>query len=311
MRESKRLSLAVAQAAIHQCPMFQPTDITHVITVSCTGFYNPGPDYDVVLGLALPARVERYHLGFMGCYAALPALRMAQQFCQANPDAVVLIVCLELCTLHLQVKGDVDSLLGNALFADGAAAVVVSARAPDRPTLALGDFQSALALEGKGEMAWEIGDRGFNLVLSSYVPDIIASNLLPILESTRSIDRWAVHPGGKAILDRVERGLELAPDELAASRSVLRDYGNMSSVTILFVLERLLSELVPGQRLCALAFGPGLTLQTAVFEAVAATQSAPLPSRRWQKAEELSKCVPQRLVGSRGRGERPPTKTEP
>ena len=269
IRESRRMSVEVARAALRRSPWLKTAEVTHVITVSCTGFYNPGPDYDVVTGLGLAGTVERYHLGFMGCYAAFPALRMANQFCQANPNAVVLIVSLELCSLHLQVGGTLEGLLGNALFADGAAAAVVSARLPGQPALALGGFFSSLAPEGKGDMAWEIGDRGFNLVLSSYVPDIIAANIGELMAAAdidlASIRQWAVHPGGKAILDKVERALELSPDKLEESRAVLRDYGNMSSATILFVLERMqIAE--PGDRVCALAFGPGLTIETAVLE---------------------------------------------
>jgi predicted naringenin-chalcone synthase len=284
IQESRRLTVEVARAALQRSAQLGPSDVTHVITASCTGFYNPGPDYDLVVGLGLPVSVERYHLGFMGCYAAFPALRMAEQFCRANPQAVVLIVCLELCSLHLQMRADLDTLLGNALFSDGAGAVVVSARPPEGTSLALRRFHSSLALEGKREMAWEIGDHGFDLVLSSYVPDIIASNILGILEEA-SIDltsapHWAVHPGGKAILDKVEGALGLESDALETSRAVLRDYGNMSSATILFVFERLLSVLKPGERLCGLAFGPGLTVELAQMELVGVPQkvSSTLPA---------------------------------
>ncbi len=245
-------------------------DVTHVITVSCTGFYNPGADYDIVTQLGLPGTTERYHLGFMGCYAAFPALRMAQQFCVANPQAVVLVVCLELCSLHLQIRPDPDTLLANALFADGAAAVIVSAREPVGPALALREFRPALAPEGKTAMAWEIGNHGFDISLSSYVPDIIGANLDPLRDI--AADFWAVHPGGRAIIDKVQDGLALKPGQVAASRAVLRDYGNMSSVTILFVLQRLLREAQPGI-IGALAFGPGLTIESAVMELVPAREA--------------------------------------
>ncbi len=256
-------------------------DVTHVITVSCTGFANPGPDWDIVADLGLSPTVERYNLGFMGCYAALPALRMARQFCQARSEAVVLIVCLELCSLHLQMRTTADSILGNALFSDGAAAALVSAQppAPDRPALALNGFMSALAPEGHGEMAWEIGNHGFNLQLSSYVPDVIEANVKRIVAdllathelSAADIDLWAVHPGGKTILDKVEQSLSLETHQIGASRRVLRNFGNMSSATILFVLEQMLNEVSNAPRtIAAMAFGPGLTIECGLLEIVPA-----------------------------------------
>jgi predicted naringenin-chalcone synthase len=260
---------------------FRLEEVTHVITVSCTGFVNPGPDWHLVTELGLSPTVERYNLGFMGCYAALPALRMARQFCQAQPDAVVLVVCLELCSLHMQMKTNADSILGNALFSDGAAAALVSAQPPaaDRPALVLEAFMSALAPEGQGEMAWEIGNHGFDLVLSSYVPDIIETNvervvgdlLAPRELTPIDIDLWAVHPGGKAILDKVEKSLMLEAHQIAASRSVLRNFGNMSSATILFVLEQMLNEpATKPQTIAAMAFGPGLTIECGLLEFVPA-----------------------------------------
>lgn len=276
IRHSSRLVVEVAGQALANAEGFTPEDVTHIVTVSCTGFYNPGPDLQIVQQLGLRHSVERYHLGFMGCYAAFPALRMAEQFCAARPEAVVLVVCLELCTLHMHQSAETDSLLANALFADGAAAAVVSARpaSGSRSTLALDRFLSALAPEGGGDMAWDIGNEGFNIVLSSYVPDILAANIRPMVEDLLTqgrigigdIDLWAVHPGGRAILDRIETTLALRPEQLAASRATLRDFGNMSSVTMLFVLKHLLvsGETQP-RRVCAMAFGPGLTVETAIL----------------------------------------------
>ncbi len=256
---------------------FVPEDVTHVVTVSCTGMENPGPDWHIVAGLGLKPTVERYNLGFMGCYAALPALRMARQFCLAQPDAVVLVVCLELCSLHLRMRSDSDSILGNALFSDGAAAALVSARRPvaDRAVFALEGFMSAMAPEGGGDMAWEIGDSGFNLRLSSYVPEIIGTNIDRVVERqlaphglvAADIDLWAVHPGGKSILDKVGASLDLRPEQLADSRAVLRDFGNMSSATVLFVLRRMLDEAADENRtVAAMAFGPGLTIECGLLE---------------------------------------------
>jgi predicted naringenin-chalcone synthase len=267
---------------------FRVGDITHVITVSCTGFVNPGSDWALVSELGLASTVERYNLGFMGCYAALPALRMARQFCLARPDAVVLVVCLELCSLHMQMRTTNDSILGNALFSDGAAAALVSGRLPsgDEPALALDGFLSATAPEGRNEMAWEIGNRGFNLVLSSYVPDVISANVGRIVGDLLAprdllpadIDYWAVHPGGKAILDKFEKSVSLRAGQLEASREVLRDYGNMSSATILFVLQRMMrSEAARAGTIAAMAFGPGLTVECGLLRMVPGSASRPEP----------------------------------
>jgi predicted naringenin-chalcone synthase len=285
---SRKMVVEAGRRAIAKAEGFSACDITHVITVSCTGFYNPGPDFDLIQGLELPDTTERYNLGFMGCYAAFPAMRMAEQFCQARPDAVVLVVCLELCSLHLQFHEEPDSLLANSLFADGAAALLVSARKPaaGRPSLSMQSFSSALATEGAGDMAWEIGDHGFDIRLSTYVPGIIAGNIKSIVQnilepspwSLADIGTWAVHPGGRSIVDKVETALELGAEKLHDSREVLRNYGNMSSVTVLFVLERILNR--PGldapQPVCAMAFGPGLTIETALLIA------KPAASPRWE-----------------------------
>lgn len=263
---------------------FRPADVTHVITVSCTGFVNPGPDWRIVTELGLAPTVERYNLGFMGCYAAIPALRMARQFCLANPNAVVLVVALELCSLHMQMQTNADTILANALFSDGAAGALVSARAPQagEPALALNDFMAATAPEGQGDMAWEIGNHGFNLVLSSYVPDVIEANLDRIVGDLLTprgmtgadIDLWAIHPGGKSILDKAEKSLNLAPEQIAASRAVLRDFGNMSSATILFVLRELLTTVTAPKTVTAMAFGPGLTIECGLLETIPAASAS-------------------------------------
>jgi predicted naringenin-chalcone synthase len=254
--------------------------ITHLIFASCTGFTNPGPDYQIIRQLGLSPSVQRYTLGFMGCYAAFPALRMAAQFCQADPTAVVLVVCLELCTLHMQLDPRPDTLLANSLFADGAAACLVTAEKPTTPGFELHHFATTLVPASESEMAWDIGDHGFNLVLSSYVPDILGNQIAPLLATAAdhagwpldSLTHWAVHPGGRAILDRVSAALHLPPDALAASRHILRHFGNMSSPTILFVLQEMLRHPVPhaDPRTCALAFGPGLTVETAFLKNLAA-----------------------------------------
>jgi predicted naringenin-chalcone synthase len=275
LSEAKQLGLSAGRRLLEQMPEIAPSDITHVVTASCTGFFNPGLDYFLVRDLGLPASTERYHLGFMGCYAAFPALRMAAQFCQANPQANVLVLCLELCSLHIQLGDREDQLLANALFADGAAAALVSARpAAGRPALQLERFASALVPEGEADMAWSIGDHGFDIALSSYVPKILGANIAGVIDglltkagcSRDAIDSWAIHPGGKSILDQIERSLTLRPEQLTASRQVLRDFGNMSSATILFVLRDLLADPEGGgRRICSMAFGPGLTVELALL----------------------------------------------
>jgi len=285
-RESRRLSVDLARKILDSCPGVGPKDVTHIVTASCTGFYNPGPDYYILRDLGIPLSAQRYHLGFMGCYAAFPALHMAAQFCEANPAAVVLVMCLELCSLHLQLKAAEDNLLANSLFADGAGAAIVSARepAPGLSAYRIGDFHSALVTSGEQDMAWRIGDHGFEIALSSYVPKIIGANIRDFIEPSiarsglalADVKTWAVHPGGKAIIDQVQGSLGLRPEQVRTSRDVLRDYGNMSSATILFVLREILRQDSggTGDKVCAMAFGPGLTVEMALLEALRAGSAA-------------------------------------
>ena len=285
-RASRELAVKLARKTLAECPQFSKGDITHVVFASCTGFANPGPDYHIIRDLGLNENVERYTIGFMGCYAAFPAMRMAAQFCEANPNAVVLVMCLELCSLHLQVSDRPESIVANSLFADGAAAAIMSAREPaaDRPFYRVQSFHSALVPSSESHMAWDIGDNGFNMVLSAYVPELIGSNIRGMLAGIlgkremklSDIDEWAVHPGGRAILEQVEQHLELPDGALEISRSVLRDYGNMSSPTVMFVLKGLLEEAETDRATtCAIAFGPGLTVETAVLERCGAAITSP------------------------------------
>ncbi|MFO1484108.1 MAG: type III polyketide synthase [Verrucomicrobiaceae bacterium] len=289
-KAARELAVKLARKTLAECPQFAKEQITHLVFASCTGFTNPGPDYHIIRELGLNENVERYTVGFMGCYAAFPALRMAAQFCEANPDAVVLVMCLELCTLHLQVSDKTESIVANALFADGAAAAIVSARKPEggRPYYRVQGFHSALVPSSEADMAWDIGDHGFNMVLSAYVPGLIGSNIREMLSGVLAkrdlklsdIDEWAVHPGGRAILEQVEQHLELPPEALEISRDVLRNYGNMSSPTVMFVLKDMLEESVTDRATtCAIAFGPGLTVETAVLERCGAAITPPKKSK--------------------------------
>ncbi|GAA3551490.1 type III polyketide synthase [Microlunatus spumicola] len=272
-REAPGLFLAAAKEALSGSDLV-PDDVTHVVTVSCTGFFAPGPDYLLVRQLGLPVTTQRFHLGFMGCYGAFPALRLADAVCRVDPEAVVLVVCAELCSLHLHVADDVDTVLSSSLFADGAAAVVVTGRAPapGAPVVTLDALGTTLSDDGEEDMAWTIGDQGFDMVLSRHVPRILGSSLPAAVPSLLGlvrpdeVDRWAVHPGGRSVLDHVQTALGLADEDLAPSRDVLRRYGNMSSPTVLFVLADLLRQPATGpERIAALAFGPGLTVESALL----------------------------------------------
>lgn len=251
-------------------------DVTHVVTVSCTGFYAPGPDYQLVRRLGLAPSTQRFHLGFMGCYGAFPGLRAARQFCEADPEAVVLVVAVELCTIHVTSSNDPEQIVATSVFADGGAAAVVTARepAPGTPVLELDALATTLTDEGETEMAWTIGDHGFSMRLSTYVPAIIGANIeaavAPLLASAAvgmdDVARWAIHPGGRSILDKVQTSLSLSDEQMRPSRDVLRTRGNMSSATVLFILQRLLhGEAVDGERIGAMAFGPGLTVELALL----------------------------------------------
>lgn len=273
-KEATRLYVEVANKLLEQNPEIDKHKITHVITVSCTGFFAPGPDYELVRHLGLSPATQRYHLGFMGCYASIPSLKMAKQFVDADPNALVLMVSCELSTLHLQNDLSLDNLIAGSVFADGAAGVLVGAKPPARKGYEMQYFTSDIAYEGEGDMAWTIGNFGFKLRLSSYVPNIIGGNIEKIMEplftslniTKNDTTTWAVHPGGRAILDKVEDSLQLRSEQIQASRSVLANYGNMSSATILFVLDYVRrSGIDSGSKVLPIAFGPGLTIETGLF----------------------------------------------
>lgn len=247
--------------------------ITHLVVASCTGFSAPGVDLELLERCGLNPSVERTVIGFMGCHAAMNALKIAHHIVRSTPAANVLVVCVELCTLHFQETVDLNRLLTFLLFGDGCAAALISGR-PDG--IALDSFHAELVQKAADQITWNIRDDGFDMVLSGRVPSTITGALRE--SSTRvlagkpmnAIDIWAVHPGGRSILDAVEGAFELERSALTASRAVLRDYGNMSSATILFVLERLMRDrAMHGASGCALAFGPGLTAETMLFRMAA------------------------------------------
>ena len=244
--------------------------VTHVIVTSCTGLYAPGLDYDIVNHLGLNPSVERTMIGFMGCYAAINALKSAHHIVRSEPDSVVLILSLELCTLHLQETVNLEQMLSFLLFADGCAACLVSAR-----PIGLG-IDSFLALripETSHLITWKIREGGFDMFLSGQVPAEISRAMREIGrhvtrgEDPLYIDLWAVHPGGRTILDAVEKGFGLPEDALIHSRDILARFGNMSSATVMFVLENVIRAAASGQRGCAMSFGPGVTAETMLFHA--------------------------------------------
>ena len=252
-----------------------PGAITHLIVASCTGFTAPGLDQRVAERLGLGGSIKRTFVGFMGCYAAVPALRLADQAIRADPSARVLVVALELCTLHLQESQDLETVLSFLIFGDGAAAALVTA---EPHGIALEAFHATTLPDTQDLITWRIGDQGFDMHLSGKVPAAIGTALRA--EADRNdgggilagrdpagIALWAVHAGGRTVLDAVEQALRLPAAALAHSRAVLHDVGNVSSATLGFVLERMLASPVTGPGL-ALAFGPGLCAETFRFTRV-------------------------------------------
>jgi predicted naringenin-chalcone synthase len=242
--------------------------ITHFVLATCTGYVAPGHDRHLVERHGLARSVERSTIGFMGCQAALNALKLAWHIVRSEPNARVLVVCLELCTLHLQDTAALEQLLCFLLFADGCAAAIVSAK-PEG--LRLEGFRSIVIPEAGDMITWRIGDDGFDMTLSGMVPVTLAHALpdwqAEMLEggSAAEVDLWAVHPGGRTILDAVEHGLDLRQGALAESRAVLREHGNMSSATVMFVLAAMMRSAGRAKHGCALAFGPGLSAEAMRF----------------------------------------------
>jgi predicted naringenin-chalcone synthase len=265
-REITPLVAAATRAALDASGV-RAGDITHIVAVSCTGFSNPGFDFEIIFQLGLPAEVDRYFLGFMGCYGAFPALELAALFCRSDQKARVLVICGEICSIHFQPHGGFDALLGATLFSDGVAAAVVTGEGSQLGDLVIENFHSRIVHDSEGLMAWRIGDQGFELMLSPYVSRVVGSNIMDLLPRSWSSvldSHWIIHPGGKSILDRVEATLNFNDTGvLRESRDILRRYGNMSSATVLFVLDRFLKqkEVLPGEKLRMVGFGPGLTVK--------------------------------------------------
>lgn len=248
--------------------------ITHLITISCTGFCAPGLDVRLMHELGLNAETVRTHIGFMGCHGAINGLRVAKAYAEANPTACILMCAVELCSLHQQYGWSPDRIVSNALFADGAAAIVMKARSisVDSDDWKVISTASTIVPDTTELMSWRIRDHGFVMTLSARVPDIIRKELRPWLTrwlgqsglSIEDIGSWAVHPGGPRILQATTEAAGLAASQLRVSRDVLSEYGNMSSPTVLFILQRL--QQAHAARPCVmLAFGPGLTIEAALL----------------------------------------------
>lgn len=276
-KKGKKLFIAAARKTIENNQTVKKEEITHIITVSCTGFFSPGPAFEIIKALDLPDSTQRFHLGFMGCFAAFPAMKMAKSFCDSDPNATVMVVCLELCSIHLQNSDMPDNLVSASVFADGAGGMLIQSEPKSDYALQIHDFSTAVAENSQKDMAWTIGDTGFDMVLSSYVPEIIDTNLLdaitPLFQkleiNPEDIRHWAIHPGGRAILDKIENSFNLPKEKIASSRKVLSKYGNMSSATILFVLADLMEqEKTESDSILAMAFGPGLTIESALLSKV-------------------------------------------
>jgi prepilin-type processing-associated H-X9-DG protein len=270
------LSCASVQNLLDKRPDLNLSDITHLVVVCCTGMYAPGLDIDLVKRFGLRTTIQRTCINFMGCYAAFNALKLADAFCNVKNNKV-LIVCTELCSLHFQRSCTDDNILANALFADGSAAVLVESESNEKIRLIPESFHSDLAVDGERDMAWTVGDLGFEMKLSAYVPDIIqrdirqltASLLERIAKGIDQIKYFAIHPGGKKILQVIEEELGITKEQNADAYRVLRNFGNMSSPTVLFVLHEIMQKLTDkdnNEHILSFAFGPGLTLESMVLK---------------------------------------------
>jgi predicted naringenin-chalcone synthase len=275
------LSAKAVEDCLIGCPDVSKEEITHLIAISCTGLYAPGVDIELIEYLGLRSDIERTSVQFMGCYAAFNGLKLARQICRSEPEARVLVVCTELCTLHFQKNNHPDNFLANALFSDGSAAALV--QAGGHKGLKMDAFYADLYSQGKQDMAWNVGDYGFHMRLSEYVPDLIEHGIGKLTArllkragiEMDEVDALAVHPGGKRILQSVEKALGADRLRNQYAHKVLSEYGNMSSATVLFVLKEIMEQHRDRpETILSFAFGPGLTQESGIFTAVPGAQSS-------------------------------------
>jgi predicted naringenin-chalcone synthase len=261
--------------AIEKCiaGKVERSEITHLITVSCTGMSAPGLDIEIMEKMQLMRNIFRTSVNFMGCYAAVHALKLANAICRSEKNASVVIVCTELCTLHFQKAISADNITSTILFADGCAAVLVQSDELGSQGIHLDSFYSDVAFRGKADMSWQIASTGFLMTLSGYVPDLVQQDFDALVSKAldhasvkkEEITHWCIHPGGKKILEAIEKGISIPKEKLQHSYEVLHDFGNMSSATILFVLQKIFDDLKETKqpaKIFGAAFGPGLTMET-------------------------------------------------
>ncbi|QHV98044.1 type III polyketide synthase [Spirosoma endbachense] len=304
-QEAVPLALKAISDCFSSYPDFDPQTITHLITVSCTGLYAPGPDIEIIEALGLPTTTQRLAINFMGCYGAFNGLKAANAIVRSEPDAKVLVVCIELCTIHFQKKTETDYLLSNALFADGSAAVLVESKPRPEQSFRLRSFYCDLLPEGKDAMAWHISDFGFEMTLTADVPTHIQRGIGQLMQrllaqcglTLGDIGQYALHPGGRRILEVIEEQLGITANDDRYAYNVLRQFGNMSSATVLFVLKAVWEDLISGvarldtdrPNILSCAFGPGLTLEAMVLEALV-NESSIIPD--FATSESSSALVP-------------------
>jgi predicted naringenin-chalcone synthase len=274
----KRMAVYSKQApllsvdAIRDClnHTYSEESITHLITVSCTGMSAPGLDLQLMDMMDLKKTIFRTSINFMGCYAAIHAMKIADAICKNDANARVLIVCTELCTLHFQREATTDNITSSLLFGDGSAAALIMHDDTKQEGLFIDGFYCEIQPKGKRDMAWELSSSGFLMTLSGYVPDLIEEDFAAIVDkalvkenlSAQDVSHWCIHPGGKKILQAIHKSLSFTSRQLQHSYDVLNDYGNLSSASILFVLKRMLQQDKGVKKLFGAAFGPGLTVET-------------------------------------------------
>ncbi len=279
MDEYERWSKTLATDAVEQIlndTNTDPDQIERLITISCTGFFAPGLDYFLIDRFRIPATVKRTNIGFMGCAASLIGFNSVLESLSSaqGSKSKTLLLSVELCSLHLQTEPTRDNILANMIFADGCAAALFDNDRTENG-LKLLSTSSYLFPQSSGYMGWKIGNFGFEMILSSDLPKIILNEAAPKLKDIlagqdirpENIAHWALHPGGRAILDALQNGMQLSDEQVLPSRTVLRNYGNLSSASILFVLREIMknSSLKRDELVCAVAFGPGLTMETALL----------------------------------------------
>lgn len=276
MKKFQEYSLPLSIDAVKDCvPEKEIGSVDYLISVSCTGLSAPGLEIDILQELNLPLHTPRTSVNFMGCYAAFHALRMADQIIRSGTAKNVLIVCIELCTLHFQNSFEADHIVANSLFGDGAAAILVSSE--NKKGLKISGFHSEILPQGKKDMAWHLAETGFIMTLSSFIPGLVEEGLSSLLNNAlakfniekKKILHWAIHPGGRKILEAVQKTVGMERSELDISYNVLQNFGNMSSPTVVFVLKDLIQKLSShekGEHIFSAGFGPGLSLESAIFE---------------------------------------------